>query len=328
MNGRPDIAWSRQLAGTSRGQIALWSVAALFILSAHATAGWWVMRERPMPAANDAAPAIMVELASIPMAPQAPEEQVAMDTVDSVAAEAVEAPDTLVPIEPIEAVEPDVAEPVEVAEAVEAEPVQETPVAEAVDPLMPEDVEPVAEPQVTAALSEAVEPDVVQPEQDQMVPLPTPRPEPPRQEAKREERPKKQEQPRPRNEQKQTPSKQQTRAQSQVAQAAPRAAAPQAASGSGSSVSPARWQSRLMAHLERRKKYPSAARRARQEGVAQVRFSIDANGNVGSVALSRSSGVAELDAEVVSLVRRASPVPAPPPGVNRTIVVPIQFSLR
>lgn len=83
-----------------------------------------------------------------------------------------------------------------------------------------------------------------------------------------------------------------------------------------------------MSHLERRKRYPSAAKRQRKQGVAQVRFSIDANGNVGSVRLTRSSGVPELDAEVVSLVRRASPVPAPPPGVGRTIVVPIQFSLR
>ncbi len=327
MNGRPDIAWSRQLAGTSRGQVALWSVAGLLILSAHATAGWWVMRERPMPIADDAAPAIMVDLAALPMAPQAAVDQMAMDAVDSVAAEEVEAQET---VEPVETVEPEVAEPVEAVEAepVDELPVAETPVAEAVDPLMPEEMEPVEEPQVTAALSEAVDPEIVQPREDQVVPLPTPRPEPPRQQVEREERPKKQEQPRPRKEQPQAPSKQQTRAQSQVAQAAPRAAAPQAASGSGSSGSPARWQSRLMAHLERRKKYPSSARRARKEGVAQVRFSIDANGNVGSVALSRSSGVAELDAEVVSLVRRASPVPAPPPGVNRTIVVPIQFSLR
>jgi periplasmic protein TonB len=83
-----------------------------------------------------------------------------------------------------------------------------------------------------------------------------------------------------------------------------------------------------MAHLERRKRYPAEARRAGRQGTAQVRFSIDANGNVQSVSLTSSSGVAELDAEVVALVRRASPVPAPPPGVSRTIVVPIRFSMR
>ena len=93
-------------------------------------------------------------------------------------------------------------------------------------------------------------------------------------------------------------------------------------------VSPARWQSRLMAHLERRKRYPSGARSRREQGTAYVRFTIDERGNVLSASLARSSGSAELDAEVLSLVRRASPVPAPPPGVNRTITAPVQFRLR
>lgn len=330
MSSRPDIAWSRQLARTSKRQVALWSLAGLVMLTVHATAGWWAMRERPMPVAEDAAPAIMVELASLAMAPQASEEQVAMDEVDAVAAEAVETPDTAEPVEPVETVQPE--DLPETVEAVEPEPVEEAPVetalaAEAVDPLMPTEVEPVAEPEVTAALVETVEPETIEPLEEVAVPLPTPRPEPPKREVRREQ-PRKQEQTRPRKQQQPAPSRQQTRAQVQAAQPAKRAAAPQAASGGGSSVSPARWQSRLMAHLERRKRYPSGARRAGKQGTAQVRFSIDANGNVGSVSLSRSSGVPELDAEVVALVRRASPVPAPPPGVNRTIVVPIRFSLR
>lgn len=347
MSAPPDIAWSRQLAGTSAGQVALWALAALVILSAHAAAGWWAMRERPLPVAEDAAPAIMVELASLAMAPQASEEQVAMDAVDSTAAEAVETPDMAEPVEPVETVQPEAlfpetVEPVtETAEAVEPEPVEdmlpeetvaeEAPVevalaAEAVDPLLPVEAEPVAEPEVTAALAETIEPDTVEPVEE-VVPLPTPRPEPPRREV-RKEPPKKQEQTPPKKRKQPAPSQQQTKAQVQVAEAAPRAAAPQASSGSGASVSPARWQSRLMAHLERRKRYPAEARRAGREGTAQVRFLIDANGNVASVSLMRSSGVAELDAEVVALVHRASPVPAPPPGVSRTIVVPIRFSLR
>ena len=93
-------------------------------------------------------------------------------------------------------------------------------------------------------------------------------------------------------------------------------------------ATPARWQARVASHLERRKRYPSAARKQGQQGTAQVRFTIDGSGNVQSVSLVRSSGVPLLDEEVVALVRRASPVPAPPPGVNRTIVVPIRFSMR
>jgi protein TonB len=112
------------------------------------------------------------------------------------------------------------------------------------------------------------------------------------------------------------------------AQPAPQVAAPETLRGSGPTVSPAKWQSRLMAHLERRKRYPAAARRRGEQGTAHVRFSIDGAGNVLSAQLARSSGSAELDAAVVALVQRASPVPAPPPGAPHTITAPVRFSLR
>lgn len=108
-----------------------------------------------------------------------------------------------------------------------------------------------------------------------------------------------------------------------------RNAANQRTAGMGfGSVSPAKWQSRLMAHLERRKRYPSGARSRGKQGTAYVRFCIDDSGNVLCVSLSRSSGFPELDNEVVEMVRRASPVPAPPPGVNKTITAPVGFTVR
>lgn len=106
-------------------------------------------------------------------------------------------------------------------------------------------------------------------------------------------------------------------------------AAPQPVSGrSGTSVETAEWSSRLMAHLERRKRYPSGARGRREQGVVHVRFSIDGSGNVRSVFLEKSSGHDELDNEVLALVRRVSPVPAPPLGAGKSVVVPVKFSLR
>ena len=83
-----------------------------------------------------------------------------------------------------------------------------------------------------------------------------------------------------------------------------------------------------MAHLERRKRYPSGSRSRREEGVVHVSFAIDAAGNVLSAQISRSSGHPALDAEVLALVRRASPVPAPPPDVPRQITAPVQFRIR
>src|SRR5690606_2548112 len=99
----------------------------------------------------------------------------------------------------------------------------------------------------------------------------------------------------------------QRKAQVQV-QRSDRNAAQQSSSGV-SAVSEARWQSRLIAHLERRKRYPSASRSRREEGTVHVRFKIDDRGNVLSVSLARSSGHPALDEEVLALVRRASPVP-------------------
>lgn len=115
-----------------------------------------------------------------------------------------------------------------------------------------------------------------------------------------------------------------------AAAAAPAAPAPVAtkAAGRGTGASPAKWQSQLMAHLERRKRYPVAARGRREEGVVQVSFAIDAAGNVTSVQIARSSGHASLDAEVLALVRRASPVPPPPPGAPRRITAPVQFRIH
>lgn len=82
-----------------------------------------------------------------------------------------------------------------------------------------------------------------------------------------------------------------------------------------------------MAHLERRKKYPADAHRRGERGTVHVRFTIEDGGNVRSVSLARPSGYPALDDEVLSLVRRASPVP-PPPGVNKTITAPVRFNVR
>lgn len=108
-----------------------------------------------------------------------------------------------------------------------------------------------------------------------------------------------------------------------------RVAARETSTTTGSaSVSPAKWQSRLMSHLERRKRYPSESRSNREEGTVYVRFRIDDSGNVLAVSLSRSSGYPTLDNAVLDMVRAASPVPPPPPGVNKTITAPVRFNIR
>jgi len=109
------------------------------------------------------------------------------------------------------------------------------------------------------------------------------------------------------------------------AQRAERAAA-RAAGAASSAAAAASWRSDLMAHLNRYKRFPSGAGRG---GVATIAFTINRSGQVTNSRLLRSSGDSVLDAEAVSLPRRASPVPAPPPGAGgRSIglAVPIRFS--
>jgi TonB family protein len=69
----------------------------------------------------------------------------------------------------------------------------------------------------------------------------------------------------------------------------------------------------------------------RQQGVPYIRFVIDWEGNVLSVRLERSSGVAVLDREAVALPKRAQPLPKPPedrPGDTIELVAPVEFLLR
>jgi len=158
------------------------------------------------------------------------------------------------------------------------------------------------------------------------VPLPVAKPKPPepKKEIVKKDEPKK----KPVKQREQASAKQAVKAQAQVTQSSRNAAKQSAAGLFASSMTPARWQSRLMAHLERRKKYPSGAKSRREEGTVYVRFRIDDSGKVLSATLARSSGWPELDNEVLSLVRRASPVPAPPPDVNKTITAPVKFNRR
>lgn len=90
------------------------------------------------------------------------------------------------------------------------------------------------------------------------------------------------------------------------------------------------WQSVLLGHLERFKRYPRRAERLRQEGVVYVRFSVDRRGNVHNGRLERSSGYPALDEETLAVVQRANPVPPPPPeiaGDPVEVMVPVTFYL-
>jgi periplasmic protein TonB len=91
------------------------------------------------------------------------------------------------------------------------------------------------------------------------------------------------------------------------------------------------WRSRIAATLERNKRYPSEARQRRQQGVAQVAFTLDRKGHLVTSHIVRGSGYASLDQETLQLLQRAQPFPPPPAelsGERVDLIVPVRFNLR
>jgi protein TonB len=192
----------------------------------------------------------------------------------------------------------------------------------------PEPPEPVKPPE-PIKLSELLPPPDVPPEVVIEVPPPKPKPPPPKPEVKpqRVEKPVRKPDPdrKPRVKQTTAPTA------APVPPAAQAAAPPPGVARQPSPDAIRRWQATLVAHLQRYKRYPSAARRDNEEGIAYLRFAMDRNGTVLFKRLERASGHAALDQETLALVERAQPLPAPPPempGERFEFVVPVQFQLR
>ncbi len=293
----------------SRSEVVLWLIAGLAVFLAHGGIWLWLTRKSPIEMADNAPPpAIMIELAPEPEAIETETNEITEQAENALEAKS-------------EAKEP-VEEPQEEAQQ---------PVPEDAQPEEPKEEIAETEPEITPEPEiDPVEQEIVTQLENVEVPIPVFRPKPTEKEKPVEKpKPKKQDMvQKPKREKPAPKSKASTQASAQVTQSNRNAANQNAAAMGFGSVSPAKWQSRLMAHLERRKRYPSGARSRREEGTAYVRFRIDDAGNVLSASLARSSGFPELDNAVVDLVRRASPVPAPPPGVNKIITAPVRFTVR
>jgi protein TonB len=92
-----------------------------------------------------------------------------------------------------------------------------------------------------------------------------------------------------------------------------------------------RWETQLLAHIERFKRYPAAARARGEQGLVQVAFSIDRDGWVRASRLVKSSGSPDLDQEALAMLTRSQPVPRPPERISPSelsFTVPVQFHIR
>jgi protein TonB len=73
------------------------------------------------------------------------------------------------------------------------------------------------------------------------------------------------------------------------------------------------WQKELLAHLNKYKRYP--VERSQKSSEILVTLNLDRTGRVLAVNVAKSSGDEAFDHAALTMVERASPVPAPPPLV-------------
>jgi len=93
------------------------------------------------------------------------------------------------------------------------------------------------------------------------------------------------------------------------------------------------WQTRLLSHLARYKRYPEDARRRGFEGTVKIRFKVSAEGKLLSAEVVGSSGSASLDRATLAMLRRAGTLPKPPAEMLKNsdgieVVAPFVYSLE
>ena len=298
---------------TSWREAGLWAGAGLLVLSMHAVAaGFLAGVQPPQEAAGARQEALFFEMAPLPepspvsVASDAPETFPRPEPEpEQRAAEAPEKPQIDTPVEPPAPIE-------------QLAPIPDEPEA--------------AMPTETIEQADEASKSVVELPPDSLIPLPTPRPVAKQAAAETAMR-QKRERAVERTEEKAAkpaPPKAKPTAKQAAASTNPPQSKASKSRGAQSAprVSPAKWQSKVLAWLNRHKRYPAAARARKASGSAHVGFSIDPSGRVIS---ARSSGDADLDKAAVDMIHRASPVPAPPPEIARprmSLTVPVVFDLN
>lgn len=90
------------------------------------------------------------------------------------------------------------------------------------------------------------------------------------------------------------------------------------------------WEGRVMARLERFRRYPHAARARRIEGVVQVRVTLARDGRLLALSVEQSSGQPSLDQAALDTFRRAEPLPPVPDERPAPVELsfPVEFFIR
>jgi periplasmic protein TonB len=271
-----------------------WGAAAVAVAAAHGGLAWVGVNWRPTEAAAGAPePAVMIELAALSIAPEAPPEDLP--------------------------IAPERAQP----EPPPLEPAKEMPPEPEIAPEPVPEPTPIEQPEIELPELPPL------PKLDAVLLPPLPEPKPVEIKPQPKKIVEKKEKPKPKKVVERKPVERRAREAVAPKPSEQRASAPtSAAQGTASqpTVSLASWRGSLIAHLNRYKRFPTGA----SPGTVQVAFAIDRGGRVLSARVVGSSGDSALDTEAAAMIRRASPVPAPPAGVGGggavSLSVPVRFS--
>ena len=112
-----------------------------------------------------------------------------------------------------------------------------------------------------------------------------------------------------------------------VAAAPPSPALPPAPQELRSGVSS--WEGKVLARMERFRRYPTASRAKQEQGVVYLRCRIDRDGQVLAAAIEHSSGSAALDQAALDTLQRAAPLPRIPKERPDPLElsIPVEFSI-
>ncbi|MCC7599080.1 TonB family protein [Janthinobacterium sp. FW305-129] len=112
-----------------------------------------------------------------------------------------------------------------------------------------------------------------------------------------------------------------------VAAAPPSPALPPAPQELRSGVSS--WEGKVLARMERFRRYPTASRAKQEQGVVYLRCRIDRDGQVLAAAIERSSGSPALDQAALDTLQRAAPLPRIPKERPDPLElsIPVEFSI-
>lgn len=97
----------------------------------------------------------------------------------------------------------------------------------------------------------------------------------------------------------------------EIAKEAPKSTAPSPGTGASAQLIRMAWQKKLVAHINRYKRYPAGA--VRRTAQITVAFTLDRVGHVVATGVQSSSGDPAFDQAALTMMRKADPVPPPPP---------------